>query len=62
MAKTFFDGFEKFNNDYQRINKQISQRCKAVETASKQVAHEYFSLSTELDNLQKAVLTSTQIP
>jgi len=62
MAKMFCDGFEGFNNDYQRINRQISKRSKAIETASKRLAHEYFGLSTELDNLQKAVLQKTEIP
>lgn len=29
---------------------------------AKKLAHTYFGLSTELDNLQKLVLTKTEIP
>ena len=29
---------------------------------SKNLAHSYFGLSTELDNLQKLILTKTEIP
>ena len=62
MAKQFTENFTTFNNEYQRINHQISHRCKAVEKASKTLAHQYFGLSTELDNLQKLVLKHTEIP
>lgn len=51
MAKKFSDEFNGFNTEYQRINNMISKKCKNVEVASKNVAHEYFGLATELDNL-----------
>ena len=62
MAKQFSAEFEGFNNDYQRINNMISKKCKQVERYSKDLAHCYFSLATELDNLQKIVLQKTEIP
>jgi hypothetical protein len=62
MAKSFSDGFLQFNSEYQRINNQISKRCKEIERVSKDLAHQYFGLSTELDNLQKLVLAKTEIP
>lgn len=62
MAKQFADSFGHFNSEYQRINNQISKRCKAVEKASKALASQYFGLSSELDNLQKLALKSTDIP
>ena len=62
MAQKFVGGFDNFNSEYQRINKQISVRCKAIERACKGLAHEYMGLSTELDNLQKHVLLHTEIP
>ena len=40
----------------------ISQRCKKIEMFSKDLAAVYFSLSTELDNLQKLVMAKTEIP
>jgi hypothetical protein len=51
MAQKFCGGFEAFNGEYQRINNQISKRCKTIENTSKKMAAEYFALSTELDNL-----------
>lgn len=62
MAKMFADAFPNFNSEYQRINNQISKRCKGIERVSKTLAHEYFGLSTELDNLQKLILAKTEIP
>ncbi len=62
MAKMFADNFNNFNSEYQRINNQISKRCKHIERVSKHLAHQYFSLSTELDNLQKLILAKTEIP
>lgn len=62
MAKQFSEDFNSFNVEYQRINGQISKRCKQVETQAKKLAHQYFGLSTELDNLQKLVLKKTEIP
>lgn len=62
MAKQFSEDFNAFNVEYQRINGQISKRCKQVETQAKKLAHQYFGLSTELDNLQKLILKKTEIP
>ena len=62
MAKLFCNEFNHFNNEYQRINNQISKKCKNIETYSKLLASQYFMLSTELDNLQKLVLAKTEIP
>lgn len=58
----FADVFPNFNSEYQRINNQISKRCKSIERVAKQLSHQYFGLSTELDNLQKLVLAKTEIP
>jgi hypothetical protein len=38
MAKNFCDEFPAFNNEYQRINGQISKRSKAIERISKDLA------------------------
>mmetsp|Transcript_11353 Transcript_11353/g.19128 ORF Transcript_11353/g.19128 Transcript_11353/m.19128 type:complete len:272 (+) Transcript_11353:1002-1817(+) len=57
----FCDSFPQFNSEYQRINNSISQKCKSIERCSKDLAHSYFSLSTELDNLQKLVMDKTDI-
>ena len=62
MAKAFAAGFQGFNTEYQRINNNISKRCKAVERHAKSLAHAYFALSTELDNLQVLVRTRTDLP
>ena len=62
MAQKFCGGFEAFNGEYQRINNQISKRCKTIENTSKKMAAEYFALSTELDNLQKIILANAEIP
>jgi len=62
MAKQFATGFGDFNNDYQRINNQISKRCKAIERSSKALGYQCMSLSTELDNLQNIVRKKTEIP
>jgi hypothetical protein len=50
-AKTFAADFNDFNSEYQRINNQISKKCKAIEKSAKDLAYQYFALSTELDNL-----------
>ena len=35
MAKQFAAGFQDFNADYQRINYNISKRCKGIERCAK---------------------------
>lgn len=62
MAKQFAAGFGGFNSEYQRINNQISKRCKAIERASKNLGYQCFGLSTELDNLQDLIRKKTEIP
>jgi len=62
MAKNFSEDFYHFNSEYQRINRHVSKECKNIEKTSKAMANHYFKLSVELDNLQKLVLTKTEIP
>ena len=61
LARQFCEGFASFNSDYQRINHNISRLSKSIENHSKMVAHDYFALSTELENLQKLVMEKTDI-
>lgn len=62
MAKQFASEFHGFNDEYQRVNAKVSDKCKQIERFSKDLAHCYFGLATELDNLQKIVLQKTEIP